>query len=138
MSEHCRRWAATAATSLQCAACMLHSTRLFACNMRSLFCLYLPALLICSATRTVCALAEARAHAIAAARTPADRTALLGDDEVQLWMEQMEDRMISIASNAGEAVLGLRTQHVCWVDSLLARRMHVHRHVGGQCRMLKH
>jgi hypothetical protein len=50
----------------------------------------------------VCALAEARAHAIAAARTPADRSTLLGDDEVRLWMEQLEDRMITIASNAGE------------------------------------
>lgn len=54
-----------------------------------------------SATRAVCALSEARAHAIAAARTPADRAALLGDDEVQLWMEQLQDRMGSIASNAG-------------------------------------
>lgn len=59
------------------------------------------AVVLCSATRAVCALAEARAHAIAAARTPADRAALLGGDEVQLWMEQLEDRMISIASNAG-------------------------------------
>jgi hypothetical protein len=58
-------------------------------------------LLLRSATRAVCALAEARAHAIAAARTPADRTALRGSDEVQLWMEQLEDRMIAIASNAG-------------------------------------
>lgn len=57
--------------------------------------------MLCSATRAVCALAEARAHAIAAARTLADRAALLGGDEVQLWMEQLEDRMISIASNAG-------------------------------------
>lgn len=60
----------------------------------------------CSATRAVCALSEARAHALAAARTPADRAALLGDDEVQLWMEQLEDRMITIASNAGGWVVG--------------------------------
>lgn len=52
----------------------------------------------------MCALSEARAHALAAARTPADRSALLGDDEVQLWMEQLEDRMITIASNAGRWV----------------------------------
>lgn len=44
-------------------------------------------------------------HAIAAARTPADRTALLGDDEVQLWMEQLEDRMVMIASNAGRYMI---------------------------------
>lgn len=55
----------------------------------------------CSATRAVCALAEARAHAVAAARTPADRAALLGGDEMQLYMEQLEDRMHLIASNAG-------------------------------------
>lgn len=63
--------------------------------------------LACSATRAVCALAEARAHAVAAARSPAARAALLGDDEVQLWMEQLEDCMITIASNAGMYAL-------CW------------------------
>eukprot|EP00878_Enallax_costatus_P001838 GHUV01001996.1.p1 GENE.GHUV01001996.1~~GHUV01001996.1.p1 ORF type:complete len:1153 (+),score=396.09 GHUV01001996.1:337-3795(+) len=56
---------------------------------------------ICSATRVVAVLAESRAHALAAARTPADRAAVLGDEDVQHLMGQLEQRMIAIASDAG-------------------------------------
>lgn len=51
-------------------------------------------------------LAESRAHALAAARTSADRAAVLGDEEVQELMQQLEQRMIAIASDAGERERG--------------------------------
>eukprot|EP00879_Flechtneria_rotunda_P022502 GHRR01023753.1.p1 GENE.GHRR01023753.1~~GHRR01023753.1.p1 ORF type:complete len:1357 (+),score=559.90 GHRR01023753.1:692-4762(+) len=55
----------------------------------------------CSATRAVAVLAESRAHAIAAARTPADRAAVMGDLEVQQLMGLLEERMLAIASDTG-------------------------------------
>lgn len=55
----------------------------------------------CSATRAVALLAEARAHALAGARTAADRAAVLGDDSMQHLMQQLQDRMLAIASDSG-------------------------------------
>lgn len=49
----------------------------------------------------VAVLAESCAHALAASRTPADRAAVLGDEEVQQLMQQLEQRMVAIASDAG-------------------------------------
>ncbi|KAF6252279.1 hypothetical protein COO60DRAFT_1704362 [Scenedesmus sp. NREL 46B-D3] len=56
---------------------------------------------ICSATRAVAVLAEARAHALAGTRSAADRAAALGSEECQGLMQQLQERMLAIASDTG-------------------------------------
>ncbi|KAF8062701.1 SPAC3H8.02 [Scenedesmus sp. PABB004] len=56
---------------------------------------------ICSATRAVAVLAEARAHALAAARSAADRAAAMGDAELVDGMAALQERMAAIASDPG-------------------------------------
>jgi hypothetical protein len=56
---------------------------------------------VCSATRAVAVLAEARAHALAGTRSAADRAAVLGSEDCQALMQQLQDRMLAIASDTG-------------------------------------
>jgi hypothetical protein len=46
-------------------------------------------------------LAEARAHALAGTRSAADRAAVLGSEECQALMQQLQERMLAIASDTG-------------------------------------
>jgi hypothetical protein len=55
--------------------------------------------LVCSATRAVCVLAEARGRALAAARTMQERAAIMGNEEAQQLMRRLEQRMRTIASD---------------------------------------
>jgi hypothetical protein len=55
--------------------------------------------LVCSTTRAVAVLAEARGRAVAAARSPEEKAALLGDAQVQGLMRRLEQRMRAIASD---------------------------------------
>jgi hypothetical protein len=66
----------------------------------------------CSATRAVAVLAEARAHALAGTRSAADRAAVLGSEDCQALMQQLQDRMLAIASDTGVRLWVL--QRVVW------------------------
>lgn len=76
-----------------------------------------------SATRAVAALAEARARAVASARTPAERTHLLGDESMQHLLGLLEDKMTAIVSDTGfsahQRELALRA--LLWLQTLPSR-----------------
>uniref|UniRef100_A0A383W189 SH3 domain-containing protein n=1 Tax=Tetradesmus obliquus TaxID=3088 RepID=A0A383W189_TETOB len=75
---------------------------------------------ICSATSAVAVLAEARAHALAGARSAADRAAVLGGEGCQELMQLLQERMLAIASDTGFAARqrGKALEALLWSSSL--------------------
>ncbi|WIA41108.1 hypothetical protein OEZ86_004737 [Tetradesmus obliquus] len=75
---------------------------------------------ICSATSAVAVLAEARAHALAGARSAADRAAVLGGEGCQELMQLLQERMLAIASDTGFAARqrGKALEALLWFSSL--------------------